>query len=292
MLLKKAINEYLKNSKLIKSNGTYEFEKQHLKNLLKYFNINNIENSSQINEKVINDYVLNNKKNQITNKTINKKINLLKRVFIFNKLDCRYLIDFKKLKQTNKRYDILTKDNLKRLLEYLKTMSNENIIELTEKIIIYLLFETGIRRNELLYIEINNIDLENNIILLTETKTKNERLVFITNNLKNLLLKYLQFECDRKYLIFNYRTNKKYNGDNLRRLFEKIKRITGIKKLYPHMLRHTFATYYLEAGGSLTTLQHILGHKNLKTTEIYLHMSITYHKKNYDQYFNNIYNNL
>ena len=82
-------------------------------------------------------------------------------------------------------------------------------------------------------------------------------------------MKYLQFECDRKYLLFNYRTNKKYNGDNLRRLFEKIKRITGINKLYPHMLRHTFSTYYLEAGGSITTLQHILGHKNLKTTEIY-----------------------
>ncbi len=292
MLLELAIKKYLKNSKLIKSIGTYDYEKGHLNYLIKYFYSKNLNELEDLTENVINELIVNMRNDNCKNITINKRIKLLKSVFVYNNYHNDYLLKFKKLKETKKRFDLLKENDLKKLLEYLDTLDESNPILLTEKIIIYLFFETGIRRNEILNIKISNICLDEQFILLTETKTKDERVIYFTPRLFKLLSKYLDINNDHIYLLWNYRTNKRFTGDNLRRLFEKIKRETKIVKLHPHMLRHTFATYYLERGGNLTTLQSVLGHNNLKTTEIYLHMSIKHHKKNYEDNFTGIYNDL
>lgn len=292
MLLKDAVKRYLKNSLFVKSEGTFKYEKQHLNSILKYFKSKHIFYVNEITELVIDDYILSLKNSNCSNKTINKKINLLKNVFKYNNLNNGYLLNFSKLKETNNRYDILTTQDLKLLFNYVDSLDDSNSIELTEKLIVYLLFETGVRRNELLNIEIENINFSLNTILLTKTKTNTDRIVFFTNKLKNIIINYLKFGYHRKYLLYNFRINKHFNDNHIRRLFEKIKRETGIKKISPHMLRHTFATLFLENGGHLTTLQQILGHKDLKTTQIYLHLSIKYHKENYDHNFSTIYDKL
>lgn len=291
MNLKEAIQDYLLNSKITKSKGTYNYEKQHLKTLYYYFKNKDILFTNQLTKDVITDYIFFLKENN-KNQTINKKLNLLKMVFKYHDLKNDYLLKLNKLKETNKRYDLINQNDLKVLFRYLNHLNELDPIELTEKVIVYLLFETGIRRNELLNIEIKNIDLNMNKILLTKTKTQNERIVFFTRNIKKLLIDYLNFGYERKYLLFNYRTNKKFTSDNITRLFQKIIRETGLKKITPHMLRHTFATIYIENGGDLNTLQQILGHTNLKTTQIYLHLSIKHHKNNYDQHFSNVYDQL
>ena len=291
MLLKKAINEYLKNSKLIKKNGTYEYEKKHLNTIIKYFDNINVKITSQLNKQVINNMLIFFKeKNCCVNKTLNKKINLLKRVLIFNNVNNDYILNFVKLKENKKRFDLVNENDLKKILNYLNLKNDDNDpIILTEKIIIYLLLDTGIRRNELLNIEINNINFDNNYLLLKVTKTDVDRIVFFTCFTKNLLLKYSKMLPERKNLLWNYKVNKQFNDDHIRLLFKKIKKECNIEKLHPHMLRHTFATMFLENGGSLVSLQRLLGHSSLKTTEIYLHMSFKYLKKDYEQHSHKLY---
>ncbi|MBQ9069903.1 MAG: tyrosine-type recombinase/integrase, partial [Clostridia bacterium] len=61
--------------------------------------------------------------------------------------------------------------------------------------------------------------------------------------------------------------------DTLKNMFRKLKRKSGVERLHPHLLRHTFATRYLENGGSIYTLKELLGHTTLKQTQAYLHVA-------------------
>lgn len=254
--------------------------------MIKYFNQANVFECDEITENIVIDFMIYFKDKGNVNKTINKKVNLLKRVLKFNGFKNEYLNDYKKLKETKKRFDILNEKDLKKLLNYLNELPNDNLITLSEKLIILTFLDTGVRANELLHLEIDNINLDENQILLTQTKTSTERIVFFTHLTKELLKKYIKELPDRKYLFWNYRINKKYSYDNIRDLFKRIKIKLNLKKFHPHMLRHTMATLYIESGGKIEYLQQILGHTSLKTTEIYLHMSIKNTKKDYFKNFN------
>lgn len=290
MKIKNAATNYLDHSKLTKSAPTLNYEYKHLRTIISYFEIKGIEEVKDITKKHINDMLVHFKeKNKCANITLNKKLNLLKRVFKFNELENDYLLNFKKLKQTKKRFDLVNQEDLKDILDYLKTYNDLDSVQLTEKLIIYLLLDTGVRQNELLNIEISNIDFNNNLILLTTTKTKIERIVFFTDFTYDLLKRYIELQPKRKYLFWNYRTNKYYTSDNIRTHFNKIKKEFGLQKFHPHMLRHTFATFFLENGGSLVSLQQLLGHTSLKTTEIYLHMSFKHLQNDYQKHMNKIY---
>lgn len=290
MLIKDAIMNFLKHSELVKNKNTFNYECKHLKSLLTYFDMKGVVNIEHVNEFIVNDLILffrNN--NQCQNITINKKVNLLKRVFVFNDITNDYLLSFIKLKEVKKRFDLVNERDLKQVLNYIFNFSDFDYVELTEKLLIFLLLDTGIRRNELLHIEISNIDFSNNMILLNTTKTQTERIVFFTHFTFELLQKYIKINPVRKYLFWNYRTNKYFTEDNLRSLFNRIKEKFNLDKFHPHMLRHTFATLFLENGGSLVSLQRLLGHASLKTTEIYLHMSFKHLKNDYESHSHNLY---
>ncbi|QVK17349.1 site-specific integrase [Mycoplasmatota bacterium] len=290
MLLENAVTNYLLHSELVKSINTYKYECKHLKPMLNYFKMKGVVLIEDIDDLAINQMILYFKNhNNCKNITLNKKINLLKRVFYFNNINNDYLFNLEKLKEDKKRFDLVKESDLRKIITFMLRFNDDNPVELSEKLIIFLLLDTGVRNNELLNIEINNIDFDNNMILLTKTKTKQERIVFFTHLTKELMIKYISLLPERKYLLWNYRTYKYYNYDNIRSLFNRIKEYCKIEKFHPHMLRHTFATLFLESGGSLVSLQQLLGHTSLKTTEIYLHMSFKHLKNDYEKHSHNLY---
>ena len=156
------------------------------------------------------------------------------------------------------------------MLEVPDTFKNNS---LRDKLIIEILYSTGIRVSELVNIKVKDIDFENKSIRIFG-KGKKERIVLFGDQALKLINVYLdQRGFTNEYLILNNRGNKiTTRGVDL--IIHKNSLKSGLKnKITPHTMRHTFATHMLNDGANLLTVQELLGHENLKTTQVYTHVS-------------------
>ncbi|QKQ99285.1 tyrosine-type recombinase/integrase [Metallosphaera tengchongensis] len=142
-----------------------------------------------------------------------------------------------------------------------------NCRKLRDKVIISLLIDTGLRSSEILSIKVKDINLNRKLIKVIETKNGEERIVLFTTRTAVLLERYLKvYKKNPEDLLFDMSYQALYKL--IRRLGEK----TGIDWLRPHILRHTFATKAIKKGLPLPVVQRLLGHKDIKTTQIYTHL--------------------
>lgn len=133
-----------------------------------------------------------------------------------------------------------------------------------DRLLIQLLLDTGLRAKELLSIRKSDINIEKRYIRVRNTKNGEERIVFFTEETKKLLEKYIKNINDNER-VFNMTYNALYR--KLKRLGKKL----GID-LRPHILRHTFATQAIRKGMPLPVVQKLLGHKDIRTTQVYTHL--------------------
>ncbi|RJX25341.1 MAG: hypothetical protein C4537_04770 [Acholeplasma sp.] len=98
----------------------------------------------------------------------------------------------------------------------------------------------------------------------------------------------LKINHDHKYLLHNIDKDRPANYDYIRYILRFVKHDLQLKKLHPHMFRHTTATTLVEAGADIASVMHILGHRNIKTTERYLHVSTKHVKKTYQDRINKL----
>lgn len=144
-------------------------------------------------------------------------------------------------------------------------------------LVIELLIGLGIRIDELCRLDVSDIDLESGKVVVFGKGSK-ERVLFLTNaDVVGLLKRYLSlrlsFNTLEQSLILN-RSLKRASTCTIRRTFEKARSIAKISSHYtPHCLRHTFATLLVDQGADVRSVQEILGHSNIATTQIYLQVS-------------------
>ncbi len=157
---------------------------------------------------------------------------------------------------------VLSQEEVKRLI---KTVQNQKT-----KLIIKLLYSSGLRVSELVNLTPNDLDFQQNIGWVRKGKGKKDRLFKIAESLNKPLQKYIK-KNPGKYV---FSQNKPLTTRNIQFLIEHAAKKTKInKKVTPHTLRHSFATHLLENGENLVIIQQLLGHKNLETTRIYTHIS-------------------
>ena len=162
------------------------------------------------------------------------------------------------------------------------------------KTILELLYATGLRATELINLDIQNIDTVNMVVNVYGKGSK-ERIVPISkiavNYLELYINKYRELLFVKKQkptdaLFLNNHGNR-MTRQGLYKIIGKIaeeKRIN--KEITPHVLRHSFATHMIECGADIRSVQELLGHENIVTTEIYTHLANNFIKNNYDEYFN------
>ena len=143
--------------------------------------------------------------------------------------------------------------------------------------IVHLMLDAGFRLGDVVALTFSNINFTGNYIT-TKGKGDKFRTVLLCPKLKKLLSHYLikfrSYSADQDYFVFvQIGTADPINENVIKQLFARIKKNSGIDRVHPHLLRHTFATSYIVGGGNLEFLRIMLGHSDYATTKLYLHLA-------------------
>jgi integrase/recombinase XerC len=271
--------DYIKNEKNYSFHTVANYEKD-LDTFIFFLKREEIKKVKDIDYKVIRLYLQELYNKRYSKKTISRHISSLRSFF-------KYLLKENKIK-VNPTSLITNPKEDKKLPNFLYYPEVEQLLNIPDKntsfgqrdfLILELLYSTGIRVSELVNIKINDINIYNETIKILGKGNK-ERYVLYGEVCKQALEIYLN---DGRIKLLN-KNNSDYlllnkNGTSLtdrgiRLIIDKIIQKGAIKKhISPHVLRHTFATHMLNEGADLKTVQELLGHANLATTQVYTHVS-------------------
>ena len=280
------INDYINYLKIERqlSNNTIDSYKRDLEDFYKFTNKSY---KFITKDDVINYLGYLNKK--INPRSINRHIVSIKNYFKFleknNNIKSNPCDEITGLKTPKKLPKVLSEDDVNNLLDIDLT----DAFSYRNKAMLELMYSSGLRVSELLNLEVNNIDFNMNLVRVFGKGSK-ERIVPIDDIATKYLSEYISVY--RNTLLKNKESDILFlnsRGDKLTRqgFFKILKTIAkekGIKKeLSPHTLRHSFATHLLNHGADLRSIQTMLGHENIETTQIYTHVSDNYIKENYDE---------
>ncbi len=195
-------------------------------------------------------------------------------------------------KQSKRSVEFLEVDELERLLEQ-PAKHAEGIIMLRDKAILEMLFSTGLRVSELAGLQIEQINLKRDEFTV-RGKGDKPRLVFLSASAKDAIRAYLKKRKDPSPFIFISHDRAKKGREpgaltprSIQRIVEKYSKMAGItKKITPHTLRHTFATDLLLSGADIRSVQSMLGHASITTTQIYTHITNKQMKEVYKKFHN------
>lgn len=234
-------------------------------------NIKSVKDMEELNKKMSHK--------PVSKRTINRKISALRTFF-------KYLQEIKVIETNKAAYinvpkfekelpNVLNRDDLNRLRNVIST---EKITGIRDRLIIELLYSSGLRSMELINLSEFMINIEEREIRVIGKGDK-ERITFFSENAKKWLIKYIeekkrQYEnYTREVLIVNSK-GKKLTTRSLRRLISAHAHEAGIQKeITPHVFRHSFATELLNNGVDIRYLQELLGHSSIATTQVYTHVS-------------------
>jgi len=169
----------------------------------------------------------------------------------------------KRPKKENKIPIVLTKGEVIRLINSTSTLKS--------KLIIQLLYSSGLRVSEIVNLTKQNLDFTENTGWVREGKGKKDRMFIFSKKLGKKLEKFINKNLDWQYVFSKV---KPLTTRNIQKIVQNTTKKANIEKeVHPHTLRHSFATHLLDAEVDLRKIQELLGHSSIATTQIYTHVS-------------------
>jgi len=211
-----------------------------------------------------------------TEKSVARKVASIKAFF-------KYL-SARKLIKSNPALLLYSPRVPERLPEFLTVEEVTKVIETPEgdgwqayrdRAILELLYATGIRVNELTSLVMGNVNLPGDTIKV-EGKGRKERIVPVGKPAMNALIEYLERRPQKnRETVFLNKYGKSLTDRSVERLVDKYGKKAGIgRRITPHTFRHSFATHMLDRGADLRSVQELLGHERITTTQIYTHLTV------------------
>ena len=285
---KNKINEIIENfvstkvlDKGITSNTITAYKKD--LNLFTYWCLNNQISLIEVQKKDINLYIHFLKEQNLNSSSINRKLSVIKSFYDY--LYQINLINFNELKTivTQKLEKnlpkLLSEKEILHLIDKSKEIYIENptknISYLRIQVILEILYSTGLRISELLNIKINQVaNIKDKLYI--NGKGNKQRLVIFNKNALDLLKNWISImiknnKNKNSYLFENIHNIKVISRQQIYKDLKKLalKTNTDVEKLSPHSIRHSFASHMLNRGADLRSIQKLLGHSDISTTEIY-----------------------
>ena len=223
-----------------------------------------------------------------TNRTVNRKISVLRSYYKFllktGTIKISPLKKHKPLKESKKINVPFTVKEISDVLDgnYFSTDYNGHL----ERSIITLLYYTGIRRAELITLKLTNLDLNTHKIKVLGKRNK-ARLIPLLPEAVSCMRTYLKYRkelnkiIDNKFLFLSELGNKLKDAFVYKTVNNYFSKVSTKVKRSPHMLRHSFATHLLDNGADLNAVKELLGHESIAATQVYTHTSMEQIKKIY-----------
>lgn len=238
--------------------------------------------------KHIRNWILQLKSQNIESSSINRKLSALKSLFKFglrnNLIKSNPCTKLQSLKTPKKLPVFFKTSELDNALESTDETKND-FAEIRNNIILEILYQTGIRRAELIGLK----DSDFNFFSLTLRilgKGNKERIIPISENLKEKAEEYINLKnqiFDSPYFILTDAGEQSYPNLIYRVVKSNMSKVSSLNKKSPHVIRHSFASGLLNNGAEISAVKELLGHANLAATQIYTHTSYEQLKKAYKQ---------
>lgn len=223
------------------------------------------ENLMAINEEMILKYIQHLVQSKLSDSYVNQSINAIKFYYeVVKEMPNRfYAVDRPMPKDSLPK--VLSKEDIGKMIASIKNIKH--------KCLVSMLYSTGLRRAELLNLKIEDLDSKRMTLRVVEGKGKKDRITILSAKLLDDLRTYYQAYKPKKYL-FEGADGNQYSATSLAKIIKvAAKNAKILKVVTPHMLRHSFATHLLEAGTDLRTIQTLLGHNSLETTQMYTYVA-------------------
>lgn len=259
--------------------NTISSYRRDLNKYIKYLEKNNVASFSESRRKNITDFMLHLKDKGLNSNSIARALVAIKVLYRFL-VNERYLKDeissvLNLPKLWRRLPDVLSIEEVDRLL---KTPNLRTAMGVRDKAVLELMYATGMRVSEIANLKLNDLNLDMSFIKCTG-KGQKERIIPLGRYALRALTRYIE-KARPKFLkqkdescLFLSRLGKKVSRQTFWKMIKTYAKKSRIKKeVTPHTLRHSFATHLLERGADLRTLQEMLGHSDISTTQIYTHI--------------------
>lgn len=233
----------------------------HFENFINYFQLD----YNLLSEKEIHSYLIMKQRQGVSKSSLNLIINSIK---FYYEVVMGMPNRFYSINRPNKEHKLPTVLALEEVENLIRAAGN-----IKHKCIISLLYSAGLRRSELINLQLADIDSKRLLINIKQSKGNKDRVSLLSERLLIDLRTYYKKYRPKNYL-FEGPTGLPYTGSSINKLIKRAASVAGIKKnVSAHTLRHSFATHLLENGTDLRSIQVLLGHNSSQTTEIYTHIA-------------------
>jgi integrase/recombinase XerC len=229
---------------------------------------------------------------QYSKSTIARKLATLRSFYKFlvkrNRLSSNPVMAVRTPKQDKRLPHFLEYEEVKKLLE---TPPMDNWLGARDRAIMETLYSTGVRVSELVALNMDDVDFLGEVVHI-RGKGKKERIVPIGTSALQVIQHYMEFRNKRAHsnpnfdskVLFVNKHGRRLSTRSVRRKMDKYLKLAGLDiSISPHTLRHSFATHMLNNGADLRSVQELLGHQSLSTTQIYTHLTTRKLKETYDK---------